>query len=209
MNLIPQGKIGGISLIIGSILFALYSLMFPILLPINNNYDAARVALDPYWIPLAITVFIGILMQIGGFYSVYSRIRTKSGAAGTVGFLFIETAYILQACKVTWEIFLYPIIAGHSESAFLLRDSIIKHDPAIVILRITSSLIIFIGIVLFCLVIYRSKEYPKAAPFLIFIGAFIYALGPIITIFVAIAGIFVLSVGCMILGLHLIGSKTE
>jgi hypothetical protein len=204
MQLPPLEKLGGISLIIGSLLMAVYAAMFSLLMPIGGGaIDYAQVVLNPNWLWLAIVVFVGLLLMIVGFYAVYSRIRLKAGIVGAAGFLFIETAYFLQACKVTWEIFLFPIIAAHSQTAFLLRDGVIKDDPAVGVFRLISSITILIGIVLFCLALYRSGEYPKASPVLIFAGALVYTLGPMFSKFVALAGIFVFAVGCFILGSRL------
>ncbi len=208
MHLLSLEKVGGLSLIAGSLLFAIYSAMFPFLLPIQGgNYDLVQVVINPNWVRLAIAAFVGILLMLIGFYAVYLRVRAKGGIVGAVGFLFIEAAYLLQACKVSWELFLYPVIADHSGSAFLLRDAIIKHDPAMVFFRIASSATIFIGIVLFCLTLYRSEEYPKTAPILIFVGALIYAVGPMASIFLSIAGIFTLAVGCLLLGFRLFKAR--
>jgi hypothetical protein len=101
----------------------------------------------------------------------------------TPGFLAIEAAYLLQACKVTWELFLYPIIAPHSASAFLHNDAVILHDPGVAAFGAISSLAIFAGIVLFCFALYRSDAYPKAAAVLLFAGALMYALGPMISLY--------------------------
>jgi hypothetical protein len=142
--------------------------------------------------------------MMAGFATVYSRLLAGSGVTSLLGFLFIEAAYFLQACKVTWEIFLYPVIASNPGSAFLLRDDIIKHDAMVVAFKTGSSIIIFLGIVLFCLALVRSKASPKIAAILIFVGAFVYALGPLFSVMVAISGIFTLSIGCLILGLKLV-----
>jgi len=205
MQLASFEKLGGISLIVGSILFAAYSSMFSVLLPIGSGtYDYVLVVLNPNWVRLAFVAFIGILLMLVGFYAVYARFRAKGGVLGAVGFLFIEAAYLLQACKVTWELFLYPIIASHPESAFLLREAIIKSDPSVIAFRMASAITIFIGVVLFCLALHRSNEYPRAAPLLIFVGAIVYAVGPVVSIFASIAGIFVLSIGCSLLGVRLL-----
>ena len=208
MQLTSFDKLGGVSLIVGSVLFAAYSSMFSILLPIGSGtYDYVLVVLNPNWARLAFVAFVGILLMLVGFYAVYSRVRAKGGIIGAVGFLFIEGAYLLQACKVTWELFLYPIIASHPESAFLLRETIIKHDPSVVAFRTASAITIFVGVVLFCFALHRSNEYPRAAPPLIFAGAIVYAVGPAVSIFVSIAGIFVLAIGCSMLGFRLLKPK--
>ncbi|WP_455220739.1 hypothetical protein [Kaarinaea lacus] len=200
-------SLGGIAVISGSLLFAFYSAMFPVLLPIQaDTFDYVQVVLNPNWVRLALAALTGILLMLAGFYAVYARVRMSAGIVGAVGFLFIEAAYLLQACKVTWELFLYPIIASHPESAFLLRDAIIKHDSSVMIFRIASSGTILIGIILFCFTLYRSNEYPKAAPVLIFIGALVYAVGQMFSVFASIGGIFTLSLGCLLLGIRLIRS---
>ena len=196
---------GGISLIIGSLLLTMYAVAFPLLLPVKgNSIDMALVVLNPNWRWITTVAFVGVLLMMAGFATVYSRLLAGSGVTGLLGFIFIEAAYFLQACKVTWEIFLYPVIASNPGSAFLLRDGIIKHDPMVIAFRTGSSIIIFLGIVLFCLALVRSKTSPKIAAFLIFAGALVYALGPLLSVMVAIAGIFTLSIGCLILGLKLV-----
>jgi hypothetical protein len=204
MNILSLEKVGGVSLILGSLLLAAYSALFPVLLPVGNGtYDYVQMVMNPNWVRLAIIAFIGVILMLIGFYAAYSRIRSGAGLVGAIGFLFIEAAYLLQACKVTWELFLYPVIASHPESAFLLRDLVIKHDPAVGIFRLMASVTILLGIVLFCYTLYRSSEYPKAGAVLIFVGAVVYALGPMISIFVSVAGIFTLAIGCLLIGLRL------
>lgn len=195
---------GGLAIMLGAILFALYSSLFTVLLPIHRGgYDFVQVVLNPNWTRLAFLALVGIVLMMMGFYAVYARLRTDGGMIAALGFLFIEVAYLLQACKVTWELFVYPVIAGHPESAFLLRNGILKHDHAVVLFNSVSSLTIFIGIVLFCLSLYRSGQYPKSAAVLIFIGALVYGLGPLLSLYASIAGIFTLAVGCALLGLRL------
>ena len=204
MNYLTFEKVGGASLILGSLLLAAYSALFPALLPVSNGTnDYVQMVMNPNWVRLAIVAFAGVLLMVIGFYAVYLRMRSSAGLVGAIGFMFIEAAYLLQACKVTWELFLYPVIAAHPESAFLLRDLVIKHDPAVGIFRLMASVTILLGIVLFCYTLYRSTEYPKSAAVLIFAGAVVYALGSAISIFVSVAGIFTLALGCLLIGLRL------
>lgn len=203
-------KVGGVALIIGSVLLTVYAALFPLLLPLNTGtYDYVRVVLNPNWVRLALIALIGIVLMLVGFYAVYLRVRASAGVVGAIGFLFIEAAYLLQACKVTWELFLYPVIASHPESAFLLGNAIIRNDPAVVVFRTISSLTILAGIVLFCFTLYRSAEYPKAGAVLIFCGALVYAFGPLLSVYISVAGIFTLSIGCLLIGLRLFRVKNS
>ena len=204
MNFSFPERIGGIALIIGALLFAAYSSLYLILLPIaEGKFDYAQVVRNPAWLPLAVTALSGIALMMLGFYFVYARIRPYTGFIGAIGFFFIESAYFLQGCKVTWDIFIYPVIVAHAESAFLLADGIIWNDPNVILFRAIASLTILAGIVLFSLAVFHSRRFPPTFPALIFIGAIIYAVGPYFSLYLAISGIFIFAVGCLMLGVEL------
>ena len=210
MNLLQLQKVGGASLILGSVLMLMYSILFPLLLPLSEMYsDYTLVVLNPNWMWLSVVVFVGILLMIFGFTAVYSKFYAESGIVGLLGFIFVEIAYILQACKVTWEIFLWPVIASHRESMFLLKDFIIKNSALVTTFRVIASIAIFLGIILFCIALIRSNSFPKLGGILIFVGAFMYGLGPILSVIMAMAGIFILSTGCSIIGMTLIKKQRE
>jgi predicted PurR-regulated permease PerM len=86
---------------------------------------------------------------------------------------------------------------------FLFRDFVIQHNSLVGVFRGIASSTIFIGIILFCIALIRSKSFPKLAGILIFIGAFLYGLGPLLSVVIPIIGIFILSIGWLILGLNL------
>jgi hypothetical protein len=142
--------------------------------------------------------------MIFGFSAVYSKMYLESGLVGLLGYIFVGIAYILQVCKVTWEIFLWPVISGNQNSLFLLRDFFLQQSANIVTFRIISNVTIFIGTVLFSVALYRSKVFPRYAAFLVFIGAFLYGLGPLLSTVAAISGVFIFAIGCTILGSKMI-----
>jgi hypothetical protein len=205
MNIRSIQKIGGVSLILGSFLLAVYTtaFIFTITLKITPNSAAAMIQ-NPNWLWLACTVFIGIICLLFGFVAVYSKLYDKTGASGLLGFIFIQFAYLLQAAKVTWEICLYPVIVNNEKSAFLFTDNILKSSFMFSVFRITASTAILVGIILFCTAIFRSKVFPKAGGLLVFCGALLYGLGPLFNVYIAMAGIFIFAAGCFILGKKLI-----
>jgi len=201
-------KFGGVSLILGSALLAAYSIFFSLLLPVSQiriNYNLA--VQNPNWTWIAGVAFFGVIFMIFGFMAVYSRIYSDAGVLGFLGFIVIEAAYLLQACKITWEVFLYPIIAGIPATAILLHDFIIRNNAHVRLYNAAEMYSIFLGIVLFCAALIRTNKFPKIAGILIFAGALIYGFGPMLAVIVAINGIVILAVGCLILGLGLM--KTE
>jgi len=203
-------KFGGGSLILGSVLLLTYSVLFPLLLPMKDMVtDFTLLVLNPNWLWISVVAFAGVLMMIFGFAAVYSKLFAESGLIGLLGFIFIEIAYIFQACKVTWEIFLWPVIASNQASLFLLRDFIIKNSTLVTVFRGIASITIFLGVILFCIALVRSKSFPKLGGILIFVGAFMYGLGPLLSVIVSMTGIFILSIGCTIIGLTLIKKQAE
>jgi hypothetical protein len=204
MKLTTLQKLGGLSLIAGSVFLTAYSVFFASLLPIGVIRNDITVAvLNPNWIWITSTAFLGVILMIFGFTAVYSKMYQDSGITGFIGYCFVEIAYMLQACKVTWEIFLYPVICAHQPFIPLLKNSIIKSNQLVVIFMTVSRLSIFIGIILFCLALIRSKEFPKIGGIFILTGALIYGFGPMLSVIVAISGITIFSIGCFILGLRL------
>ncbi len=204
MTLTRLQKLGGLALIVGSVLFAAYAALWPALLPVDQiAHDFSRLVLAPAWGGLAAIAFAGVVLMMFGFAAVYSRLFESAGVVGLLGFVTIELAYLLQACKVTWELFLYPILARDPSAVALLRDGVLRHHPLVLAFRFGASATIFVGIVLFCLTLVRSKAFPRAGGVLVFVGALVYALGPLLSALVAIAGILVLALGCLLLGLRL------
>jgi hypothetical protein len=210
MKLSKLQMMGGLSLIIGSVLLAAYSVLFFTLLPVTEIRNDVTLAIqDPNWIWVSLLAFIGVILMMFGFTVVYSKIYSESGMTGFLGYLFIEIAYLFQACKVTWEVFLYPVIAGNQSSIVLFKENIIRNSLLVGVFKDIASLAIFAGIVLFCYMLVRSKEFPKIAGALIFAGALLYGLGPLLSIFIAIGGIIILASGCLIIGMKLIKNFTE
>jgi hypothetical protein len=115
----------------------------------------------------------------------------------------VEFAHLLQACKVTWEICLYPIMVNNTGSVFLLSDGVLKNDPLVSGFRTVASLSILVGIVSFCIAIIRSKEFPRPAGYMVLVGALLYGIGPMLALAVAITGIATFSAGCLWIGFHL------
>jgi hypothetical protein len=197
-------KVGAISVIAGSLLLAAYAALFPIVLPIGRGaFDYLQVVLSRWWMPLTAAALIGVLLLAVGFDAVWSSLRPTTGSGGWIGFISLKTALTLQACKLTWELFLDPIIASQPQAAFLLRDLVIFNDPAVVAFRLASAVTIVVGVLLSGIALYQSGGFPRKGLALIAIGAVVYATGLMVSVWVAIAGVVTLSVGCVLIGIRL------
>ena len=197
-------RIGAGCFVIGSTLLAGYAVLFSVVLPVRgDDLNYAGLVLSPGWAGLALAAFVGVILLLFGLDIVYSRIRATTGLVGTAGFCLTKVALILQACVLTWELFLDPIVAAHAESSFLLRDRVFVTDPAITIFRWASIIAVLVGVPLFGFAVYRSRLFPKMALLLIAVGALVYAVGPLLSMLVGICGVITLSVGCLMLAVRL------
>jgi len=201
---------GGIAIILGSVFLTAWAICWATLLPAHERArDVSLMILNPNWTWIASLAFPGTLFMIFGFTAAYARLYNKAGVLGLIGYVFIILAYIFQAAKITWEIFVYPIIVGYEPSIALFRDKILMQHSQFVLFRWLASVTIFLGVILFCITLIRSREFPKSAGILILCGAIIYTVGPMINIYLAIAGVVILSIGCFILGYKMLFDMKE
>lgn len=205
MKLATTQKLGGAAMIAGAVLLATYSVLFAAVLPVaEKQRDLTILVNHPAWVPLAVIAFAGIVLMMGGFAAVYTRLHDGSGPLAFAGFLVIELAYLLQAAKASWEFSVYPVLARDERFAPLLRDGILRQAPSVLPFRYAMMATIFGGIVLFCLALLRSTAFPKAGALLVFTGALLYGLGPALGLYGSLPGILILAAGCMVLGVALI-----
>lgn len=197
-------RLGAAFIVVGSALLAVYAALFSLLLPIGSGeFDYPRLVLTPHWKQLALLAFLGVVSMLTGLDAIYSRMRATAGLTGTVGLVLTRVALLLQACVLTWELLLDPIVAAHPPSAFLLSDGVIARDPGMTIFRWIFLSTIVVGALLFGFAIYRSNQFPKPAIALIVVGAAVYAVGPMISVLLAIGGVIMFAGGGLMIGLRL------
>ena len=210
MKLSAIQRLGGISIIIGAILLTLWTICWTFLLPISErSRDVSVLIVNQNWIWISSASLFGVIFMIFGFTAAYSRMYHKVGISGLVGFLFVILAYIFQAAKITWEIFIYPVLAENSSSIFLLRDKVLLVNPLVILFKWLSVVSIFVGVVLFCISLIRSKEFPILAGYAVLCGAILYGIGPMIQIYLAIIGVLILSLGCFFIGYRMLSQQGE
>jgi hypothetical protein len=208
MDILKIQRLGGISIILGSILLTGWVILWVSLIPINSiTKDFSILILSPNWIWVTSIVFFSTILLVFGFTAVYSRIYNRTGYYGLAGYVFIVLAYILQTALTSWELFLYPVIAQNTTSVFLLREKIILFSSEFVIFRTILGVTIFLGVLLFCISIIRSKEFSLISALLILFGSIVYAISPMLNVTIEILGIIMLSSGCFLLGKKLLSNS--
>jgi hypothetical protein len=204
MKLSTLQRLGGLAIIAGSALLTGWAVCWTALLPVQERLrDFTLTVQNPNWVWISALALPALLLMIFGFTAVYSRFYRTAGVLGLIGYILIILAYFFQAAQVTWEVFLYPIIAGYAPATALFRDQLILHHPQGVLYHLLSDISVLLGVVLFSFVLIRSREFSKWAGILILTGAVIYALGPMLNVYLAVLGVLILAVGCLLLGLRL------
>ncbi len=204
MTTLLYERLGSVFFALGSILLAGYAALFVLLLPIHDgDFDYVRVVTSPHWRSIALIAFVGVVSLLTGLEAVYSRIRDSAGILGATGLVLTKVALVLQACVLTWEMLMDPVIAAHPESAFLLREGWIVNAPWMVAFRWVFLLTILGGALLFGLAVLRSKQFPMPAIALLIAGAVLYAVGPRLSVFIAISGVMLFAIGGLLIGARL------
>ncbi|MBN1823185.1 MAG: hypothetical protein JW803_02575 [Endomicrobiales bacterium] len=194
-------KLGGLAVITGSLLLAAWAFFWTALLPaFGETGDFYVIVKDPDYVWIAALALVALILLIFGFTAVYATIYDSSGITGLLGYVSITLAYFFEAAQVTWEAFVYPAVASHGPSIPLFSDAIFFKHGQVVLFHYMSLAAILIGITLFCYVLVKSREFPKAGGILIFGGAMVYAAGPMINVYLAVAGVVILAAGCFIIG---------
>lgn len=125
---------GGISMIAGSLLYIFWAVGYAVLLPLQDfTGDLTILIMSPHWIWTCSAALCATLLMTLGFTAVYSRLCGSSGVVGFVGYVFLFLAFVVQTSGLTWEVFLYPVIADHEPSVALFRDGILQQSALIAV----------------------------------------------------------------------------
>lgn len=196
-----ESRFAAVTLIAGSLLLVAYAALTPFVLGlVAGSFDYVAAVNGRWWRPLNATALSGVLLLLFALDPLYAIVRTKSWGAW-FGYVLLKLAFVLQACKITWQLFLDPVIAARPEAAFLFRDGVFLDDIAIGWFRAMSAAAIAGGVLLFGAALYRSGRVPSRALALIVAGAAGYVAGMMVSIYLATAGIVFVGAGCVMLGL--------
>src|SRR4051812_24742428 len=197
-------RLGAVCLLLGAALLAVYAVLFSLLVAIGRGpFDYVAAVSSPHWRSIALMAFLGVLSLLAGLDAIYSRIRATAGVTGRAGLLLTKFALTFQACVITWELLLDPIIASHPESTFLLRDRVIAQDRTIAIFGMAVLATTVLGALSFGVAVYRSNRFSKVARLLLVAGAAVYSVGPMISMLLAIAGVILFALGAILIGVRL------
>ncbi len=201
MELMTIRNLGGLSLMIGGLLLAVYVALFNILLPVElMENDFARMVLTPYWIPACVFALVAVILFVFGFTAAYSKMYASSGVLGGAGYVALTTAYIFQAGQLVMEIFYYPAIASTESGIEMFRQDILINHPMTQLFNVLFIVLIGMGTLLFGIAILRSKVYSKVSGILFMVGAVLYAASPVFLL--NLIGIILFAAGCFLIGLR-------
>lgn len=194
-------KLGGLSLMIGGLLLAVYVVLFNTLLPVEfMESDFSRMVLTPYWIPVCAFALCAVILFVFGFTAAYSKLYASSGVLGFAGYIVLTTAYIFQAGQLMLEVFFYPAIASTEAGIEIFRQDILINHTMAQLFNMLCIVLIGLGVLLFGIAVLRSNVYSKLSGVLFMVGAILYAAYPLFLL--NLAGIILFAAGCFLIGLR-------
>ncbi|MBN1962842.1 MAG: hypothetical protein JW841_18065 [Deltaproteobacteria bacterium] len=210
MKLEKIQRLGGFAVIIGAVLLAAWSILHTILLPnFAHGSDITPLILNPHFCWLELTALLAVLFLVFGFAAIYSRFYSSSGVLGFIGYVFVTLAYILQIANSAWALLIFPLLAKHELLYPLFGGKIYFNDTGILIFQNMFLAVMLIGVVTFSIALIRSREFSKISGILFLTGVVLYGIGPMISEYVAVFGVFILASGCALLGLRLLRPSIE
>jgi hypothetical protein len=197
-------RVGGACIVAGSLLLGLYAVLFGLFVPMGDGpFDYLPAVVSPHWRWIALVAFVGTLLVLAGLDAVYARIRPAAGVMAAAGLLLTKVALVMQAAILTWELLLEPVMASHPESAFLLRDGVISRAPGMAAFIGTFFVCLIAGAILFGVAILRSGRFARGPIALVVAGAVTYAVGPMVSVYVGLAGLLLVALGGTAIGVAL------
>lgn len=203
-------RAGGYSLIAGALGLVTYTVLFPVLLPGvgGKNIDFVSWVTDPSWQGLCLLAILSLFALQLGLFGLYAHVRSQTWIMILIGFVAVQLALSIMICTLAFELCIYPVIGAHSDAATLLRDRVIWNDPTVAAFRNAGTATSIIGLLLFNFALFQSGKIGKMAPALVFAGAIGTRLG-FLSVFVELAGMATVAIGCVLMGWRLVGSSAS
>ena len=162
-------RLSGGTLIVGSLLIFLNSILGAILFPGHSSTHAQ--VLSAPWLLVTLLVLVGSLLFVIGLPSMYLRQAGRAGVLGLIGFILLFLAILLQgAAFSSVQIVILPflaqkapqLMAGLPVSAFLLL--------------LISGLMQMIGAILLGIATMRASVFPRWAGILLLASGILLVL---------------------------------
>jgi hypothetical protein len=204
-----EERASGTALIAGAVGLAAYAVLIPLLLPgVGGKVDFVAWVTHPAWRGLCLLAMVSLVALMFGFAGLYAHMRSGTGVAALIGFIAVEIAFLMMVCTVSAEFLHYPVVGAHADTAHLLRDRTIYNDPAVAAFRNTALGASAVGLLLFNTALIRSGAFGKWPPMLALTGAIGVSLAGV-SVFLELAGILLLGLGCVWMGLRLIQGQSR
>jgi len=153
-------RLSGIALLIGGSITALGTLAQTFL---------SEDVLSPFWIPVAVCLFIGTLLLQIGFPAVYLRQMKRAGALGLLGFITLFCG--LAQFGIGFRFFDLVILPWFGKSADL------NLPLSFILYSLSAIVLLFVGSLLFGIAQFRAGVLPKGPIILLLVGLVLNRIG--------------------------------
>ena len=202
-------RLSGGTLIIGSLLILINTVLSSVLFPGHSSTPQQVVSLP--WQLVILSVLIGSLLFVIGLPGMYLRQASRAGTLGLVGFILLFLGILLQGTVFsTVQIIILPFLA--QKAPHLTGGNSMPFSAFL--LLIVSGLMYMVGAILLGIATIRTHVFPRWAGILIVVSgiAFLLTLLPLPDVFSTILetiAFIALSVAFLWCGYMLIAQKRE
>ena len=172
-------RLGGVTLIIGSLLLLIGSILGAVLLP--GQIDSPGQVLNHSWVLLTLFTPIGSLLFVAGLPAMYLRQSGRAGVLGLTGFILLFFSSILLGVAYMFvQIVALPLLAQVAPQ--VLTGSDVSLGTSSFFLLLVSTLMDLLGSIVLGIATLRAHVFPRwAGILLIASGVFTLLMFPATT----------------------------
>jgi hypothetical protein len=198
-------RLSGGTLIAGSLLILISSIMGAILFPGHSSTQEQVLSLP--WLLMILITLIGSLLFVLGLPGMYLRQSARTGVLGLVGFILLLSAILLQdAAFSSVQFVILPFLAQKAPQ--LLGGNNLPISAFLLLM--VSGLMQIIGTILLGIATMRAQVFPRLAGVLLLVSgiAFLLTIPPLpspISDIIEVISFIALALGCIWCGYLLMG----
>lgn len=163
-------RLSGATLIIGSLLILVYSIMDSLLFPGHGSTPSQ--VLSPPWALMMLAFLLGSLLAGIGLPAIYLRQSGQAGVMGFVGFILLWISFVLGVALSSMQIVVLPLLAQTAPNLLVGHEVALGTSGFLFVL--VSSLMQLIGIILLGIATMRAAVFPRLAGILLIISGVLF-----------------------------------
>ncbi len=156
------------------------------------------------WIMINLIGWIGILFGVFALFFLYGDMAANLKLTGNIGFIAVIVSFLIHLCLVSWEAFIWPVLAYDEQARLLIQNGVLIKSPQIIILYSLFSLTFLTGFILLGIALIKARFFSKPLVLLTITGSFLYSFAVAIGGYAGLIAFTVYLAGIMGLGIVIV-----